>query len=104
MKYVIAQFSGKQILFKPNLWYDINFLKNALVNNFISLNKILLYRDDKKIQIGFPFLTNIQLYAKVIKHFSNKKTIIIKTKPKKNYTRTFGYINKCTRIYIQNIT
>ena len=42
MSYLIAQTSGKQFVFKPGEWYDIDFVKNGTTGNFLSLNKILL--------------------------------------------------------------
>ena len=42
MKYAIAQTSGKQILIKPGQWYDIDFIRNGNVGDFIYLNKILI--------------------------------------------------------------
>ena len=55
MKYAIAQASGKQMLIKPGQWYDIDFIKKGNLGDFIYLNKILLFRDEDKIQLGKPF-------------------------------------------------
>ena len=56
MKYAIAQTSGKQFLLKPGQWYDVDFINNANVGDFIYLNKILFFRNENKVQIGKPFL------------------------------------------------
>ena len=66
MKYAIAQTSGKQFLLKPGQWYDVDFIKNGNVGDYIYLNKILFFRNENKIQIGKPFLTNSQIPAKII--------------------------------------
>ena len=66
MKYAIAQTSGKQFLVKPGQWYDIDFIKNGNVGDFIYLNKVLFFRNDNKVQIGKPFLTNSKISAKII--------------------------------------
>lgn len=41
MKYAIAQTSGKQFLLKPGQWYDVDFINNGNLGDFIYLNKIL---------------------------------------------------------------
>ena len=103
MKYAIIQISGKQLLIKPNLWYDINYIKNGLENQYLKVNKILLFRNNNILQIGKPFLNNSIIYTKIIQHFKGKKITILKTKPKKNYTRKFNYKSKHTRIQFKNI-
>jgi ribosomal protein L21 len=51
MKYAIAQTSGKQFLIKPGEWYDVDFISNGNIGDFIYLNKILLFKNENKIQI-----------------------------------------------------
>ena len=103
MKYAIAQTSGKQFLIKPGQWYDIDFINNGKVGDFIYLNKILLFRDENKVQIGKPFLTNSQISAKIIQQVKGRKITVLKTKPKKRYTRTKGHRQSYTRIKIDSL-
>ena len=100
MKYAIAQTSGKQFLIKPGQWYDVDFIRNGKVGDFIYLNKILLFRDENKFQLGKPFLENSKIPAKIIQQVKGKKITVLKTKPKKNYTRTRGHRTLYTRVQI----
>ena len=102
MKYIIAQLSGKQFFFEKNLWYDINFVKREKKDFFISLEKLLLYKKEFKIQIGKPFLLNSSIGAWIISDVLGKKLVIAKVKKKKNYTRIKGYRQKYTRILLYN--
>ena len=52
MKYAIAQTSGKQFLVKPGEWYDIDFIRDGEIGDYIYLNKILMFRNETEIQIG----------------------------------------------------
>jgi large subunit ribosomal protein L21 len=104
MKYAIAQTSGKQFLIKPGQWYDMDFINKGKIGDFIYLNKILLFRNENKIQIGTPFLTNSKIPAKIIQQVKGKKITVLKTKPKKNYTRTRGHRQLYTRVQIDNLT
>lgn len=100
MKYAISQTSGKQFLFKPGQWYDIDFIKNGKIGDFLFLTKILAFKKENKIQLGYPFLIKSKIYAKIIQQVKGKKITILKTKPKKKYTRTKGHRQLYTRIQI----
>lgn len=104
MKYAIAQTSGKQLLVKPGEWYDIDYIRNGEVGDYIYLNKILFFRNENKIQIGKPFLTESKISAKIIQHVKGKKITVLKTKPKKRYTRTRGHRQPYTRVQIDTLT
>ena len=88
MSYLIAQTSGKQFVFKPGEWYDIDFVKNGTTGNFLSLNKILLLKKNNQFQLGEPFLKDSQIFGKIIQQVKGKKITVLKTKPKK-----FFYVN-----------
>ena len=103
MKYAIAQTSGKQFFFKPGEWYDVNFIADSNLGDFIFINKILFYRKEDKIQIGQPFLKNVQIPAKIIQQVKGKKITVLKTKPKKKYTRVRGHRQQYTRIQIDTL-
>jgi large subunit ribosomal protein L21 len=104
MKYAIAQTSGKQFLLKPGQWYDVDFIKDANIGDFIYLNKILFFRNQNKIQLGQPFLENSQIPAKIIQQVKGKKIMVLKTKPKKKYTRTRGHRQPYTRVQIDTLS
>ena len=40
MEYAIAQTSGKQLIIKPGQWYDIDFINNCTIGDYIYFNKI----------------------------------------------------------------
>jgi large subunit ribosomal protein L21 len=98
MKYLILSTSGKQTVIKPNQWYDINFIKGAEKGDFLVFSRVFLYRDDRGAQIGKPLLYSGSLIGEVVQHIKGKKLLVLKTKPKKNYTRTLGHRNKYTRV------
>jgi len=100
MKYAIAQTSGKQFLLKPGQWYDVDYIKNVNLGDFISIKKILFFRKNNAIQLGEPFLGKSEIPAKIIQQDKRKKIIVLKTKPKKKYTRTRGHRQPYTRVQI----
>jgi large subunit ribosomal protein L21 len=105
MKYAIAQTSGKQFLLKPGRWYDVDYVKTGTLGDFLSFNKILLFRKEKKIQLGKPFLWTSKIPGKIIQQVvKGKKITVLKTKPKKNYTRTRGHRQMYTRVQIDQLS
>jgi len=102
MKYAIVQTSGKQYIIKPGEWYDMNFIKEGKIGDFINLNKILFFKNENKIQLGKPFLGTNTIYGQIIQQVKGKKITVLKTKPKKKYTRTRGHRQLYTRIKIEN--
>jgi large subunit ribosomal protein L21 len=102
--YTIIQTSGKQFLFKPGQWYDLDLINNVNLGDFIYLNKILLFKKTNKIQLGQPFLEKSQIVAKIVQQVKGKKITVLKTKPKKNYTRVRGHRQAYTRVAIENLS
>jgi large subunit ribosomal protein L21 len=103
MKYAIAQTSGKQFLVKPGEWYDVDYIKEGEVGDYVNFNKILLFRKENRIQLGYPFLENSQISGKIIQQVKGQKITVLKTKPKKKYTRTRGHRQRYTRVQIENV-
>jgi large subunit ribosomal protein L21 len=103
MKYAIAQTSGKQFLLKPGEWYDVDFIKQGKIGDYFYLKKILFFRKENKIQLGKPFLLNSEIPAKILQEVKGKKITVLKTKPKKKYTRTRGHRQLYTRVQIDTL-
>ncbi len=109
MKYAIVQTSGKQFFLNldSNKWHDVDLLKKQQRSNsnivelikYIYLNKVLLLRKNNQIKIGKPFL-NTKLLALVLENVTVNKITVLKTKPKKKYTRVKGQKTKYNRIQL----
>lgn len=102
MTYAIAEISGKQMWVEPGYFYDVNKIKGSPGDTII-LKRILLYKDNNKVNIGNPCLKNIYIRTKIIKHLKNRKITIFKMKSKKNMKLKKGYRQNCTRLLIQQI-
>jgi large subunit ribosomal protein L21 len=103
MKYAITQASGKQFWLKPGQWYDVDFLKNGKIGDFFYFKKVLFFRNEKKIQLGNPFLKMSEIPAKIIQQRKGPKILVVKTKPKKKYTRMQGHRQLYTRLQIDTL-
>ena len=67
------------------------------------MNKVLFFRNGNKVQLGKPFLNESKIPAKIIQQVKGKKITVLKTKPKKRYTRTRGHRQPYTRVQIDTL-
>ena len=52
---------------------------------------------------GRPYLTNANVVGEVVKHGKNKKIIVFKYNPKKNYRKKQGHRQPYTKVEIKTI-
>ena len=101
--FAIAETSGRQFLFKVNRYYDLDKI-NAKEKEKITLNNILLIKDDKSISIGKPYIKNAKVELEVMSHLRDKKIIVYKMRPKKKTRRKMGHRQELTRVMVKSIT
>ena len=102
MTYAIIEASGKQLWIEPGRFYDINYIAGEPGDTVI-FNRVLLIKENDKIEIGQPCIESRKVKAKILKHIRGTKTIIFKMKQKKNKKTKQGHRQKLTRLLIQNI-
>lgn len=102
MDYAIVEISGRQFWIEPQKYYDINYMR-LKHGTKLYLKKILLINKERNIQIGFPFIENVSVEGTILTHFSDKKIIVYKMKPKKKYRRKTGHRQILTRLFINKI-
>lgn len=102
MKYAIVEISGKQFWVEIGKFYDFNRIPTELGKEIL-LNRVLLLNNEGETLIGQPYLNNVKIQGKIIKHLRGKKKIIYKMKSKKKTRRTQGHRQEFTRILIENI-
>ena len=101
--FAIAETSGRQFLFRVNKYYDLDRI-NANEKEKITLNNILLIKDNKNITIGKPFIKNAKVELEVMSHLRDKKIIVYKMRPKKKTRRKMGHRQELTRVMVKSIT
>lgn len=102
MKYAIVEISGRQFWIETGKYYNFNRIPAELGKDII-LNRVLLFKNEKNIQIGQPYLLNVQVQGKILDHFRNKKTIVYKMRSKKKTRRKQGHRQESTRVLIETI-
>ena len=100
--FAIAEASGKQVLFEVNRYYDLNRI-DAKEKEKITLENILLIKENEKISIGKPYIKNAKIELEVISHKRDKKIIVYKMRPKKKTRRKMGHRQELTRVMVKSI-
>ena len=101
--YAIAETSGQQFWFEVNKYYDIDRLK-AKEKDKITIDKILLIKDNDNITIGKPYIKNAKIELEVVSHKRDKKIIVYKMRPKKKTRRKMGHRQELTRVMVKSIS
>ena len=102
MKYAIVELSGRQFWIEESKHYDLNRIP-ANTNSQINLNRVLLVNNEGDILIGEPYLENVKIKAKILKHFRGRKILVYKMRPKKKTRKKQGHRQDLTRISINDI-
>ena len=99
--YAIAETSGQQFWFEVDRYYDIDRL-NAKEKDKITLEKVLVLKDNKSINIGQPYVKDAKIELEVVSHKRDKKFIVYKMRPKKKTRRKMGHRQELTRVMVKS--
>ncbi|CAI9754320.1 unnamed protein product [Fraxinus pennsylvanica] len=102
--FAVVMVGSRQYIVFPGRFIYTQRLKDANVNDKITLNKVLLVGTKTSTYIGKPIVPNATVHAVVEEQALDKKVIVFKYKKKKNYRRNIGHRQPITRIRITSIT
>ena len=69
----------------------------------VTFDNVILVSDDKKVEVGAPYVKGAKVEGKVVSHGKGKKILVYKYKAKKNYRRTQGHRQPYTKVEITKI-
>ena len=100
--YAIIESCGKQYKVAEG---DVVFFEKLDVEEGkkITFDNVVLVSDDKKVEVGAPYVKGVKVEGKVVSHGKGKKILVYKYKPKKNYRRTQGHRQQNTKVEITKI-
>lgn len=102
MKYAIVEISGRQFWIETGKYYDLNRIPTELDKEII-FNRVLLLNSDGELLIGKPYLENVRVKGKILKHLRGRKKIVYKMRPKKKTRKKQGHRQEMTRVLIEDI-
>ena len=100
--YAIIESCGKQYKVAEG---DVIFFEKLDVEEGkkVTFDNVVLVSDDKKVEVGAPYVKGVKVEGKVVAHGKGKKVLVYKYKAKKNYRRTQGHRQPYTKVEITNI-
>ena len=101
--YAIIESCGKQYKVAEG---DVVFFEKLDVEEGkkVTFDKVVLVSDDKKVEVGAPYVKGIKVEGKVVENGKAKKILVYKYKAKKNYRRTQGHRQPFTKVEITKIS
>ena len=101
--YAIVEASGKQFWLQSNRYYDLDRC-HAEVDDVLTIDKVLLIKDEKDLKLGKPYVKDAKVEIKVLEHRRGPKIIVYKMRPKKKTRRKNGHRQELTRVLVQSIS
>ena len=100
--YAIIESCGKQYKVTEG---DVVFFEKLDVEEGkkVTFDNVVLVSDDKKVEVGAPYVKGVKVEGKVVAHGKAKKILVYKYKAKKNYRRTQGHRQPYTKVEITSI-
>ncbi len=100
--YAIIETGGKQYRVAKDDIINIEKLA-AAAGMPVKLDKVLLYADGKKTEIGAPYVKGAKVTGEVIANVRGRKSISYKYKRRKDSRKKIGHRQNYTRIKIKEI-
>src|SRR5690554_5467854 len=97
--YAVVEIGGKQYKVQEG---DVIFVDKlpAEEGDVVTFDKVLAVSQEGTITFGKPLVSGAKVEAKVLGHGKDKKIIVFKYKPKKNYRRKQGHRQPYTKVQI----
>lgn len=102
MKYAIVEISGRQFWVETGKYYDLNRIPTELGKKIL-LTRVLLLNNNGDLLVGKPYINNVSITGKVLKHLRGQKTIVYKMRPKKKTRKKQGHRQELTRVLIEDM-
>ena len=100
--YAVIVNGGKQYRVKEGQFLNVEKLELEPGDTF-SFDKVLMIADGGDLQIGAPYLTDVQVTASVEAHGRDKKIKILKFRRRKHHIKRMGHRQWFTKIRINSI-
>ena len=69
----------------------------------VTFDKVVLVSEDKKVEVGAPYVKGVKVEGKVVANGKGKKILVYKYKAKKDYRRKQGHRQPYTKIVVEKI-
>lgn len=102
MKYSVIQSGGKQYRVSEGDIIQIDKLSGKEGEEVV-FPSVLLYVSDGSVTLGKPYVENLRVSGKLIRHTKGEKLRIAKFKAKARYRRVTGFRSSLSEVKIEQI-
>ena len=99
--YALVEFKGKQYKAEKGALLKVDLI-DAEVGSNLDIDSVLMVSGDS-VSVGSPYIKGAKVSFTVEAHKKDKKIIVFKYKPKKDYRRKKGHRQQYSVIKIQDI-
>ncbi len=101
--YAVIEIEENQYIAEKDKELKIDKLKEIPEDKQLVFDKVLIYKNEKKILIGTPYLKNATVKAEYLYDIKDKKIIVFKYKRRKRYRKKKGHRQQYSVIKITDI-
>jgi large subunit ribosomal protein L21 len=101
--YALVEIKGKQYKAEKGSLLKVDRFETE-AGEQVEFDSVLLVSDDKKVQVGQPYVKGAKVKAVVEEHGKDKKILVFKYKRRKNYRRTRGHRQQFSLLRVEEIT
>ena len=102
--FAIIESGGKQYKVEENKPLEVEKIKNIEPGQKIAFDKVLLFFDGKKTEIGSPYLEGLTVEAEVVEQKKSKKIIVFRYKSKTRYRKKKSQRRYTTKLKVSKIS
>ena len=100
--YTIVEIKGKQYKAEVGSTLSVDHIDEKPGEPVEGI-KVLLWKKEKEVKLGTPYLEEVKVSASVVSQKKDKKIKVVHYKPKINYKKIHGHRQKKTEVKIERI-
>lgn len=100
--YAVIKTGGKQYRVSPGEIVKVEKLPGK-VGDPVAFDKVLLTSDGENVNLGNPYLEDIEVHGRITRHGKDRKVIVFKYKKRKGYRKKQGHRQDFTLIKVEDI-
>jgi large subunit ribosomal protein L21 len=101
--YALVEIKGKQYKASEGALLKVDQFDTE-AGKQVEFDSVLLVSDDKRVQVGQPYVKGAKVKAVVEEHGRDRKILVFKYKKRKNYRRKRGHRQRFSLLRVKEIT
>jgi large subunit ribosomal protein L21 len=100
--YALVEFKGKQYKAEKGTVLKVDKIEGEQ-GSAVDIGSVLLVSDGGSVKVGSPYVAGVTVKAVLEGHGKDKKIVVFKYEPRKDYRRKYGHRQQYSLIRVQDI-